>query len=181
MNPIDSHNDIFCILGLQIRPIRPSDKQKLVNGFTRLSSKSRYFRFFGQKSVLTAEELRRFTELDGNDHFALGAFELSEAGDEGDTVGVARFIRLNEDPGTAEIAVTVIDDWQGQGIGRFLLQRLLTVACERSVKRIRSYMLAENERMRKLIESVFGRAILRREGSVLIGDFPIPDCGSTTA
>lgn len=159
-----------------IRVIEPADKKKLADGFQRLSPQSRYRRFFGQKNTLTAEELQHLTEFDGNDHFALGAFEVFPGGDEGDAIGVARFFRLPEDVETAELAIAVTDDRQGRGIGRRLLQRLLAVARERGIKRIRCHVLTENERMRRLAESVLGKAAsLRREGEILIADFLIPE------
>lgn len=164
-----------------IRMIEPADKKRLADGFQRLSPQSRYRRFFGQKNTLTPEELQRLTEFDGNEHFALGAFELSPVGDEGDAIGVARFFRLPEDAETAELAIAVTDDRQGRGIGRLLLQRLLAVARERGIKRIRCHVLTENERMRRLAESVLGKAAsLRREGEILIADFQIPKPVSAT-
>jgi RimJ/RimL family protein N-acetyltransferase len=176
MEPIYLRSEAFRHLQLRIRPIEPSDKQKLANGFERLSPESRHRRFFGQKNTLTTEELRRYTEFDGSDHFALGAFELRETGEEGDAVGVARIFRLTEDPNTAELAIAVVDDRQGLGIGRLLLQRLLTAARDRGIGRIRCYVLADNERMRKLAENVLGKAAsMRREGEILIGEFVLPD------
>jgi RimJ/RimL family protein N-acetyltransferase len=168
--------------GVRIRTIEPADKKRLADGFQRLSPQSRYRRFFSQKNTLSAEELQRFTEFDGNEHFALAAFELSADGEEGDAVGVARFFRLPEDAETAELAIAVVDDWQSLGIGRRLLQRLLAVASERGVKRIRCSVLADNEPMRRLAESVLGKAAsLQREGHILIADFVIPEPVPATA
>jgi RimJ/RimL family protein N-acetyltransferase len=183
MKAIQSPDESFVEAGVRIRAIEPADKKRLADGFQRLSPQSRYRRFFSQKNTLTAEELQRFTEFDGNEHFALGAFELSpETGDEGDAVGAARFFRLPEDPETAELAIAVTDDRQGHGIGRQLLQRLLAVARDRGVKRIRCYVLAGNERMRRLADSVLGKAAsLQREGEILIADFVIPDSVPATA
>jgi RimJ/RimL family protein N-acetyltransferase len=165
-----------------IRVIESADKKRLADGFQRLSPQSRYRRFFGQKNTLTAEELQHLTEFDGNDHFALGAFEVVPGGDEGDAIGVARFFRLPEDVETAELAIAVTDDRQGRGIGRQLLQRLLAVARERGIKCIRCHVLTENERMRRLAESVLGKAAsLRREGEIFIADFLIPEPVPATA
>ncbi len=176
MKAIHPSDDTSAETGVRIRAIEPSDKRSLANGFERLSPQSRYRRFFSHKNTLTAEELQRLTEFDGNEHFALGAFELSPGGDEGDAIGVARFFRLPEDAETAELAIAVTDDRQGRGIGRLLLQRLLAVARERGVKHIRCHVLTENERMRRLAESVLGKAAsLRREGEILIADFAIPE------
>jgi RimJ/RimL family protein N-acetyltransferase len=176
MKAIPSPNETVAGVGFRIRAIEPADKNRLAEGFQRLSPQSRYRRFFSHKNTLTVEELQRLTEFDGDEHFALGAFELSPHGDDGDAVGVARFIRLPEDAETAELAIAVVDDRQGRGIGRLLLQRLLAVAHERGVKRIRCYVLAENERMRRLAEGMLGKAAsIRREGEILIADFLIPE------
>ena len=39
-------------------------------------------------------------------------------------MGIARYVRDRDDPQTAEIAVTVVDDWQGRGLGTELLTQL---------------------------------------------------------
>ncbi len=65
-----------------LRLVRPSDKQLLLRGFEQLSARSRYLRFLTPKAVLTEEELRYLTELDGEDHFAIGAVRLIEAPEE---------------------------------------------------------------------------------------------------
>jgi RimJ/RimL family protein N-acetyltransferase len=182
MNAILSPDEAVAEMGFRIRAIEPADKKRLADGFQRLSPQSRYRRFFSQKNTLTVEELQRLTEFDGDEHFALAAFEVSPLGDDGDVVGVARFIRLPEDPDTAELAIAVTDDRQGRGIGRQLLQRLLAVASERGVKRIRCYVLADNERMRRLAQSVLGKAAsFQREGEILIADFLIPESVPATA
>lgn len=160
---------------LRLRPLIPSDKQQLAAGFHRLSRQSRYSRFFRPKNEITDDELRRLTESDATGNFALGAFELSEDGTELSVVGVARYFRIAENPENAELAVAVVDDRQGLGIGRLLVRRLLEEARVRGIRQIIFYMLADNERMLNLIERVFGKTPLHREGDVIVGDFSIPD------
>ena len=105
---------------VRLRLLRPNDRQRLQQGFEDLSSASRHNRFMGAKRTISEAELSYFTELDQFDHFALGAVELTPSGAEGDGIGVARFIRLAADPDCAEVAITVIDRMQGNGIGRRL-------------------------------------------------------------
>jgi ribosomal protein S18 acetylase RimI-like enzyme len=168
-------------LSLHIRPVQPLDKQRLANGFERLSATSRYHRFFGWKNQLTAGELRYLTEVDGSNHFAIGAFETGTNKDDGDAVGIARFIRISNDGDTAELSVAVVDDRQGVGIGHTLLKQLLMAARERDIKYLQAYVLAENNRMVKLVSSVLGSGAYKREDSVLIGEFPITAANSLTA
>ena len=85
----------------------------LADGFAGLSDRSRRMRFLGPKEALSAAELRYFTDVDHRDHEALGALDHARGGG----VGIARYVRDRDNPHTAEIAVTVIDDWQGRGLG----------------------------------------------------------------
>jgi len=136
-----------------VRLVRPSDATLLVRGFERLSVSSRYRRFFGYKKVLSPAEVRYFTHCDGMDHFALGAVvEHADGHEEG--VGVARFVRLADNPLAAEPAVTVVDDFQRIGLGRLLFDRLLCAAAERGVHELRSLVLAENKPMLALLSKL---------------------------
>ena len=85
---------------LHIRLIRPTDKPKLAAAFHQLSAESRYCRSLSHKTALTPQELKFFTECDGIDHLALGAFEPAPTGFQGDgaRVGIARLIRCLDRP-----------------------------------------------------------------------------------
>src|SRR5256885_16163874 len=60
---------------VELRLTRAGDKEILLRGFHRQSPESRFRRFFTEKATLTASELKYLTEVDGHDHFALGAVE----------------------------------------------------------------------------------------------------------
>ncbi|MGZ6855331.1 MAG: GNAT family N-acetyltransferase, partial [Mycobacteriaceae bacterium] len=96
-----------------IRQVQPGDAPLLAEGFRRLSTESRWLRFLTGKPKLSQAELRYFTEVDHHDHEALGALNHVD----GRGLGIARYIRHDDDPEAAEIAVTVVDDWQGRGLG----------------------------------------------------------------
>ncbi len=159
---------------LRLRIIQPTDKQKLADGFQRLSTESRYRRFFNYKRALTPVELHHFTEFDGVNHLAIGAFELNEASVEGAVVGVARFIRSSYRVDRAEFALVVSDDRQGLGLGRLLLERLLAAAAERGITGFQGYLLAENTRMQRLINRVCKDALFSRDAEMLSVAFPVP-------
>src|SRR5215510_13319274 len=105
-----------------------------------MSPQSRYLRFFTPKACLTEDELRYLTEIDQERHFALGASTV----DERDGLGVARFIRLDGEPGVAEAAIAVVDEMHGQGLGSLLFMRLVAAARERGVERVRCEVLGSN-------------------------------------
>lgn len=160
---------------VHLRLTRPSDKEMLLEGFERLSPDSRYARFMAPKSKLTESELRYLTEVDGVDHFAIGAIRRHLVSkDEG--VGIARFVRLQEKPDTAEPAVTVSDDYQGKGLGSVLLQRLIEAAWERDVRWFVTELLADNTASRRMIEALSPEVKFGQSGDgALIATLPVPE------
>jgi RimJ/RimL family protein N-acetyltransferase len=130
-----------------IRQVRRTDAPLLADGFARLSARSRQLRFLGPKKMLSAAELRYLTDVDHHDHEALGA--LSPA--DGWGVGIARYIRDPGDPGAAEIAVTIADDWQGRGLGAELLARLSDRARQAGIGRFTATVSADNVAMPRLL------------------------------
>jgi RimJ/RimL family protein N-acetyltransferase len=135
-----------------VRLLRPEDRQLLRAGFERLSPTSRYRRFFTPKTELTDAELSYLTEIDGEDHFAIGA--VNDGSEMPEPLGVARFVRLRADPRVAEAAIAVIDPVQGKGLGKVLLHRLAQAALERSIERFRCTVLAENSAMQDLFREL---------------------------
>jgi len=126
-----------------VRPIVPEDKDALIRGFERLSDRSRRFRFFQSRDSLTKRELEYLTEIDYFDHFAWVAID-PDFGDPDGGVGVARYIRSPDEPDAAEPAVTVLDEYQGRGIGGTLLALLAESAVANGIRRFRADVLADN-------------------------------------
>jgi len=142
-----------------IRQVQPADAPLLADGFARLSGKSRRMRFLTRKDRLSTAELRYFTDLDHRDHEALGALDQAD----GRGVGVARYIRDADDPRAAEIAVTIVDDWQGRGLGAELLTRLSDRARSEGICRFTALVAEDNRAMagllRKMSASLTGRSL----------------------
>lgn len=139
----------------RLRPIVPDDKARLVGAFERLSPESRYRRFMAPIVELSDEQLAQLTELDYRDHFAWVALSLDEPGLPG--VGVSRYVRAPDEPEVAEAAVTVVDDYQGRGLGRLLLEALGAVALENGIRRFRGHVLEDNRPIRDLLEGMGAR------------------------
>jgi GNAT superfamily N-acetyltransferase len=165
-----------------LRLVQPSDRDDFDRQFRRMSPDSRYRRFFTGIRELSPEMLDYLTVVDGYDHFAVLAFTESLDLKEEAGVGVARFVRLAAEPEVAEAAVTVIDDYQGRGVGRILLRTLVLAAQERGVKKFRGEVLSSNEPMCKLLEAAGAKGEDSGDGT-LIFDVPIdaPAEGSLAA
>jgi GNAT superfamily N-acetyltransferase len=132
---------------LEIRPIAPDDKAGLAAAVDQSSDEAVYRRFLNPHGRLTAAELRYLTEVDHRDHEALLAIDpVSQM-----SVGVTRYVRDRERHETAEIAVAVLESWQGRGVGKALLHRLAERARNEGITRFTALMLSENRPMRRLL------------------------------
>ncbi len=148
---------------LDIRPIRADDKEALKAGFERLSETSRYRRFLSPHDELSDKELTYFTEIDHHNHEALVAIDPQT----GEGVGVARYVRSEEDPHVAELAIAVVDDWQRRGVGTRLAAALADRAREEGITTFTGLVLADNKLMLNLAEELGqARTGPREQGTV---------------
>jgi GNAT superfamily N-acetyltransferase len=119
-------------------------------------------RFLTRKKELSRAELRYFTDVDHHDHEALGALNHAD----GRGVGIARYIRHAEDPQAAEIAVTIVDDWQGRGLGTELLTRLSGRARSEGIHRFTALVADDNMAMARLLRNMSANLVGRSPGTV---------------
>jgi RimJ/RimL family protein N-acetyltransferase len=166
-----------------IRPIRADDVERLRAAHGRLSPLTRYRRFLTAKPYLSDADAAYLANIDGWSHYALVA---TFAGHEDDAtapiIAVARFVRTPEDATAAEFAIVVGDDWQGEGIGRELMGRLVDAAVTRGVTRFEATMLADNVAIQRLAERFAGGPLLRlRRGNTFEVSFDLPTRGAEPA
>ena len=162
---------------VRIRQGRPSDDELLMRGFERLSPRSRYRRFLVPLPHLGEETVRYLTDIDHHDHEAMIA--LDERCEEG--IGVARYIRHPNRPDTAEVAETVIDDWQRRGLGTVLLGVISARARQEGINTFTALMLAENHEMRDLLEELGPVRIVDHALGTMEIEVPIPTVGVSPA
>jgi RimJ/RimL family protein N-acetyltransferase len=148
---------------IALRPIRPDDKDLLVAGLGRLSERSVYQRFLSPKPRLTASELRYLTEVDHVDHVALVAVLAKSPAT---LVGVGRWVRDDEHPDEAEMAITVADDLQGRGVGSAIGRALADAALERGITRFTATMLADNVAAHRLFAKISHHLAVTRASGV---------------
>jgi len=133
---------------VRVRPIRTEDETGLVDLYGRLSAHTAYQRFFSVMRRLPPDWAHFLANVDHRRRFALVA-ERRHAGRPA-LVAVARY-EPAEDPGVAEVAFVVQDDWQNRGLGTLLLRDLLRAAAANGIERFRAWVLAENRRMLDLL------------------------------
>lgn len=149
----------------RFRWLRPDDATRLSEGFSQLSPESVRMRFHGARGALRDKELRYLTECDQENHLAICAASLVAGPDgeltEGAGMGVARSVRLHDEPHVAESAVVVADGAQRKGVGRRLLVHLARAAMERGVDTFRCEVMEENAGVRALLSSLAPTVTIR--------------------
>ena len=134
---------------VRIRPIRPEDAEIEQRFVRNLSAETRYLRFMDCMRELTPHLLERLTHVDFSRDMALIAVI---DGPQGETeIGVARYAG---DPArqTCEFAIVIADDWQGSGLGRCMMQRLIDLARARGYKTMTGEFLADNRHMHHFVQ-----------------------------
>lgn len=134
-----------------IRPIWPEDATALQDFVRGLSARSKYYRFFNAMNELPPKTLVRYTQIDYAREMTLVAL----VDDPGQTrmVGEANYSRL-PDGETCEFALVVADGMAGQGLGAALMRALMDTARAYGLRFIEGEVLANNQSMRALMESL---------------------------
>jgi RimJ/RimL family protein N-acetyltransferase len=130
-----------------VREVEPEDAPELRAGFQRLSAVTRYRRFLTSIDRLSAQQVSYLTHLDHTFHEAIGALDAVT----GDGIGIARYVCDVDDPRHAEVAVVVVDAWQGRGVGTALFERLVARSRAAGIERITARTIVGNEAARRLL------------------------------
>lgn len=135
---------------VHVRAIRPDDKERLRDHFSRLGPDSVYNRFFGVKKELSDTDLHYFTELDFDQHVGLTVAQRVDGVER--FLGIGRFIR-RDGGGSAELGMAVADEAQGLGVGTLLLEHLAHLAAAEGVTEIVADVLPTNHRMVEMLRN----------------------------
>jgi RimJ/RimL family protein N-acetyltransferase len=149
-----------------LRPVEPEDRERIAAAFEQLSPTSRFLRFHAPTPRYSRRLLEFLATVDDVDHGAVLALDGDRC------VGIGRFVRLREDPAVAEVALTVVDDHQGRGLGRSLIEELLVAAAARGIATLQWVVHPGNHRAMALM-SRLGIEIRLQDG-VLLGLQAVP-------
>ena len=153
-----------------IRPVTSDDKPLLSAGFARLSDRTRYLRFLVPTPSLSRSQLSYLSETDQRNHVAWGVLS------DGEPVAIGRFVRLGESS-SADVALTVVDEFQGRGVGPALISVLAESARARGIEEFHFDVLVENAPMRTVLARLGGQETF--EGATVhvvvdVGTIPPP-------
>ena len=155
-----------------LRPLRRGERDPLLAVFDGMSPASRARRYLIGMVRLPSTMLEQLIDVDGHRHVAWLASV------DGQPVGIARCVR--DAAGVADVAVEVVDDHHGLGIGSALVDAVTTVAAACGVRRVRASLTPDNEPSRRLVTRIGVRLrvvdhLLEGEGRLRLLDPPRVD------
>ncbi len=152
-----------------LRPVLPEDRERLRVGLGQLSPQSRYLRFFSSVEHLTERQLDYLTNPDQINHVAWGALDAADPEHPG--LGIGRFVRQDDPPESAEMAIAIADNFQHRGLGTVLLGVLYLLAGIRGIKSLQGIMLPENRAVFHGLQNI--GAELTRQGNLFQLGLPV--------
>jgi RimJ/RimL family protein N-acetyltransferase len=135
---------------VELRPLEPGDEGAVLEIFAGLGPRSRELRFLTPKPRLTGADLRQLTAVNQRDHVAILALVRERP------IGVARFVRDQAHPDSADVAVAVVDAAQNRGVATMLTEALVQRAREVGVRRFTLVMARDNEAAMRLLHRAPG-------------------------
>jgi GNAT superfamily N-acetyltransferase len=155
------------VSGVRVRPLARMETGPVLEVFAGMSPESRRMRFLTSVPVLDESMVRRLSDVDHDVHGCWVA-EI-----DGRAVALGRYVRMREDAGTAEVALDVVDRYQGHGLGRLLLEIVGAAARDAGVGSLYWVMDPANDRIRHLAAPLRPRFEL--DYDVLEGTTALPE------
>ena len=150
---------------IEIRALRPQDRDDLMAAVDLTSSASLYRRFFAVRRHFTETEESFYLNVDFVSHVAL----IAVADENGQPIIIAGGRYVVGEPGQAEVAFTVVDKYQGRGLGAALLRHLVVIARQAGLRELVAHVLPDNRAMLRVFEKSGLKYSAKREaGSVYV-------------
>jgi GNAT superfamily N-acetyltransferase len=176
MQDLNAHDDDTSFVPFQlrdgtpvcIRAVRPDDRKLIAEGLDHLSPQSRYFRFLSGMKTIPEMLMQHLTVIDHHDHEAIGVLDTST--DQEVPAAIARYIRNPDERDKAEIAVTVVDDYQRRRLGMLLIAVMATLAQREGIKVLTAIVQRENRKMLSLLKLFDAQVVRDKTGEYGQGD-----------
>lgn len=160
---------------LELRPLLPSDEFAYRNFFYSLQEKTIYMRFFYKMRTFTHEVAQKqWASLDYRNNISIVG--LVQKGGHKEILAIGSYAKESEE--RAEVAFVVREDYQGQGIGSYLLELLETIAAQNGYKGFCATVLRENASMLRVFKNRYPNAkVTFSGGSEVLVDMRFDDAG----
>ena len=148
---------------VNIRPMHPTDEPRLKDLFYALSQQTVYYRFLSHLKRIPQQQIQNFVYVDHRNDVAIVA-TVPEAHGE-DIVAIGRYF-LDPRTNRAEVAFVVRDEWQGHGLGTFLIRYLASIAIRNGIAGFTAEVLSGNRTMQAVMHKTPYQVRSRVEGAV---------------
>lgn len=135
-----------------LRTIRPEDEERIRDGIAKLSTESRYLRFFSPAPALPDAVVHRLADVDGHDHIAWGALCIDCPGHP--AIGAVHAVRYCHDGWAGEFSIAVLDEFQGRGLARMMTAALLIHCRSEGLGMLDVHILSANLAAKNLVKSM---------------------------
>lgn len=136
-----------------VRHVGPADASRLKEGFRLISSLARRRHFPGDDiKELGEEQLKLLAQVDHKNYCIWGALNPAKPDEPG--IGIARYRRLAEEPSAADVAITILDQYQGTGAGLLLHACLHATASRNKIRHFYYEVAGQNERFIRHLKSL---------------------------
>ena len=156
-------------IDVAIRPIRPEDEPLIAKFHETLSERTVFMRYLQAMNLsqrIGHERLSRLSFVDYAREIALLVLHQDPETNQPEIMGIGRLAR-QQGTNQAEFGLIVSDQFQHQGLGKELLQRLVQIARDEQIATIYGDVLTENNEMISLVEKLGFRMHATDRDSVL--------------
>jgi acetyltransferase len=137
---------------VQVRPIRPEDEAQHLAFLQKLDPEDVRLRVFYSRRSIERTELARLTQIDYGREMAFIVTARHELGEE-ETLAVVRAI-TDPDNDSAEFGIMVRSDVKGGGLGKRLMNKIITYQRAQGTRWLVATVLQDNERMLRLAQEL---------------------------
>lgn len=146
-----------------LRAVRDDDAPKIRRAFHTLGPETIHARFFDQRAEVTEAELLHIIGVDFRRDVAL-LVTIGKGEDEIVIGGVSYFALDDFDPPKrAELAFTIVDGYQGHGMGRVLMHEIIGIARANGIHYLEADLFADNIPMLHVFQHAGLPLVLLRE------------------
>lgn len=134
-----------------VRPVKATDEDNLRNFFHKLSDHSVYLRYFRKLKSMPQRILQKTADVDYSKDMAIVVVSPPD-GYHYELVALGQWVSDPRGGGVSEMAFQVRDDWQGEGLGKYLFQRLVEIAKHLDISHLKADVLIDNKGMNAIFE-----------------------------
>jgi acyl-CoA hydrolase/GNAT superfamily N-acetyltransferase len=131
-------------LEVKIRPIKPSDEEMMRRHFYTFSDEAKYLRYFTNVRTMPRADMQKYVNIDYQKIMSLVV--VLQTGNSERIIAEGRYAEYPQEQ-TYEMAFLVDEEFQGYGIGSFLVNYLIRIARERGIKKLSASVLTQNTKM----------------------------------